>query len=716
MPTAEIRRDRWGIPHVLAQDADALAFGQGAVTAQDRAWQLEVARRRSEGTLAAAIGADGTDWDVLARRIGVDALARRSYAGLSPATQRWVAAYVEGVNHARGTGLATAPELDALGVAFGPWQPWTPLGVLAVQHALFGAYPSKLWRRHVAATLGDEAVALLGRETPQTSGSNAWAVTGALTTTGGALVAGDPHRVIEAPGVYQQVHLVCTAPDDAFDVVGLAFPGVPGIQHFGHTGPAAWALTNAMADDQDLYVEHLRRDGDRVLVRDGDAWVEAPSHRERVEVRDGAHVEVEVVVTPRGPLVLGGPDDDGPDGRGAGLALRTPTRVLGDLGVEALPLLLRARTAADVEAAWSHWVEPVNSVLVADGAGSVRRIVAGRVPARAAENRTGPVPGDDPAAAWTGWEPLPTVDVAALGGFVSCANDRRPGDTEHLGSDFAPPHRARRITALLTRLLDGAGAGAGDTGGRVGPDDCARIHVDTRLGSFDVLRDLVSATAPASDAAAAVRERLLAFDGRMDAGSADAALLSAWRTALVRRLAADPALAPLHAPHGRPALYASWLDVPTKVGLALETLVLRGADLGLDVQAASAAALDDAAAVGGHRVWGDVHVLVPVHALRPGHPAAPVVPPAAVAGDIDCVLAASSVPGVSEACSRGPVARYVWDLADRSASRWVVPLGASGRWDSPHALDQLPVYAAGDLVTVVDDLGQTRSERVVTTG
>ena len=402
-------------------------------------------------------------------------------------------------------------------------------------------------------------------------------------------------------------------------------------------------------------------------------------------MRGGEDVEVEVIGTPRGPFVLGGPGRR-PGRCRVGLALRTPTRVLGDLGIEALPLLLRARTAADVEAAWSHWVEPVNSVLVADDAGAVRRIVAGRVPARAQANRTGPVPGDDPATAWNGWEPLPAVDVAGLGGFVACANDRRPGDTEHLGSDFAPPHRARRISALVADLLD-APAGPG----RFGPDDCARIQVDARLGSFDVLRGLLAGTSPATGAARAVRERLLAWDGAMDAGSTDAALLSAWRTALVRRLAAEPALAPLHRPHGRPALYASWLDVTTKVGLALETLVLRGGDLGVDVPAAAAGALDDAAAAGTRRVWGDVHVLVPVHALPPGHPAAPVVPPAPLAGDIDCVLAASSVPGVSEACSRGPVARYVWDLADRAASRWVVPLGASGRWDSPHALDQLPL-------------------------
>jgi len=161
-PEVEIRRDAWGIPHVRAADADDLAFGQGVATAQDRAWQLEVGRRRSEGTVAELLGPAGVDWDVLSRRTGIDPLARSAFEGLDADTARWVRAYVRGVNHAHAAGLARAPELDALGVQPRPWHPWTPLGVLAVQHALFGAFPPKLWRRHVAATLGDTAVALLG--------------------------------------------------------------------------------------------------------------------------------------------------------------------------------------------------------------------------------------------------------------------------------------------------------------------------------------------------------------------------------------------------------------------------------------------------------------------------------------------------------------------------------------------------------------------------
>jgi penicillin amidase len=66
-----------------------------------------------------------------------------------------------------------------------------------------------------------------------------------------------------------------------------------------------------------------------------------------------------------------------------------------------------------------------------------------------------------------------------------------------------------------------------------------------------------------------------------------------------------------------------------------------------------------------------------------------------LAGETDCVLATSSVPGVSDACWRGPVARYVWDLTNRADSRWIVPFGASGRPADPHFDDQLPLWADG---------------------
>src|SRR2546428_13104217 len=50
----EVRRDRWGVPHIYAKTQQDLFFAQGFVAAQDRLWQMEMWRRTGEGRLAQA--------------------------------------------------------------------------------------------------------------------------------------------------------------------------------------------------------------------------------------------------------------------------------------------------------------------------------------------------------------------------------------------------------------------------------------------------------------------------------------------------------------------------------------------------------------------------------------------------------------------------------------------------------------------------------------
>ncbi|MFD5912646.1 penicillin acylase family protein [Streptomyces massasporeus] len=738
----EIYRDAWGIPHLRAGSAAELAHAQGLVTARDRAWQLEVERHRAQGTSASFLGGSALAWDRFARRAGVDDTARRCFADLErrdPGTARWVRAYVDGVNE--GLAGSTAPEFARTGLAPGRWEPWTPLGVWLATHILFAGFPAKLWREQVAAHLDADAIGLFATDGPGTSGSNGWLVGGERTVTGQAVIAGDPHRWIEDPGVYQQIHLSCPE----FDVVGLAVPGVPGIAHFGHTGSVAWAITNAMADYQDLYRERLRRTGAGVeaLGPDG-VWRRASRHTETIEVAGEEPVEVEVIETDRGPVIIGGPEgidgnpvdlaydgdpvdpaydgnpvDPGYDGDPADLAsagspagplaapadpaapatplpppvaisLRYPPRVTGDLGFGALLPLLRARRVADVDRAFDRWAEPVNVVQAADTEGGVLHRVAGRVPRRAEANSLRVVPAWEPGHEWHGWHVPPRAGLTD--GVAVMANQRGPA--EPLGVEFAPPHRADRIAALLAGKERWSAA------------DMPALHTDTHLASASALLDQLDALDDLTPEAAALRDRLRGWDRRMDAGSADAALYAAVRGAVVRRLAAHPAFAALTTPPAYPEVFQPWLALVPRVGFALEHL-LRAEDLyGIDRPAAVRAAVEDVALRPPAGVWGDTHRLAPWRALEPEQP----YDEPGLSGDHDCVLCTSGVPGLTDRAARGPAARYVWDLARREDSRWVVPLGASGVPGSPHHRDQLPLWLAGDLVPVVTDWARLKKE------
>ncbi|WP_460067479.1 penicillin acylase family protein [Streptomyces sp. YKOK-I1] len=749
--TTEIHRDAWGVPHLRAADARALARTQGLVTARDRAWQLEVERHRAQGTSAAFLGPEAVAWDVLVRRARLADTARRCFDRLEhqdPETAAWVRAYVDGVNEGlhetsgSTPGAHAAPEFTRVGLAPGRWEPWTPLAVWLSVHLLFAGFPAKLWREEAVRHLGPDAVGLFATDGPGTSGSNGWLVSGARTVTGQAVIAGDPHRFIEDPGVYQQIRLAC----DEFDVVGLAVPGVPGIAHFGHTGPVAWAITNAMADYQDLYRERLRRTGAGVeaLGPDG-VWRRAARHTETVAVAGEEPVEVEVIETDRGPVIAGGPEglesgvtnspaetfpgfDRDPDTPTPdvplALALRYPPRVTEDLGFSALLPLLRARRVADVDAALDLWAEPVNVVQAADTEGGLLHRVAGRVPVRAAANGIRLVPAWEPGHEWTGWHETPRAGLTD--GVAVMANQRGPAAP--LGVEFAPPHRADRIRALLEGKdgrdqrgerdgkdgkdgkdgMDGQDQ-RGERDGKDGKDtwtasDMAALHTDTHLGSAGPLLDQLAALDGLTGPAAELRARLLRWNRRMDADSEDAARYAALRGAVVRRLAAHPAFAALTAPPAYPEVLLPWLALLPRVGFALEHL-LRAEELyGVDRPRLVREAVEEIAVQPPAR-WGDTHRLAPWRALPDPSYEAP-----ALSGDHDCVLCTTAVPGWTDLAARGPAARYVWDLARREDSLWVVPLGACGHPDSRHHHDQLPLWLRGELAPVVTDWAQLTKE------
>ncbi|XVU23868.1 penicillin acylase family protein [Actinoplanes sp. CA-054009] len=591
----KVFRDAYGIPHLRAGSVDELAFLQGRVAVADRGRQLDVERRRAEGLLAELVGVEGLPWDRFARKARIADTAEKAYGKLDDRTKGWLRAYGEGV---RGQGLT--------------WNDWTPLGVFLARHILFASFTAKMFNAHVARTLGEDKVSWFDAEGPGETGSNAWAAAGEI--------AGDPHRAIELPGGYQQVRLSC--PD--FDVFGLTFPGVPGVQHFGQAESVAWAVTNAQADYQDLYVEEIR--GDR--ARGPEGWEPIARHVETIPVKGGGDVEVEVVETARGPVI----DQN--------LSLRTPTRVDLELGFGSLLPLLHARTVDDVADALGCWVEPVNSILTADTSGRILQLTVGRVPPRDDRNRHLPVPAWEKAYTWKpGYVPMTRLEKRS----AVNANDRRP-DTEAYGVSFASKKRAERIRELL---------------------DAGTPH------------------------------ELIHMDTSMPADSVEAGRRAAFRDRVARRLFEHPALAGLGEPTGFDPIFD--VDPRAKVGLMQDSLLAALETKPEDL-------VDPATITSGR--WGERHLLNPVR--LPGLDVD--LPRVELSGERDTVLCTSSAPGVTDLCRKGPVARYIWNVKDRSRSRWVVPFGAAGDPDSPHFRDQLPLWTRGDLIPLVPDWAELTEE------
>ncbi|MDP3062291.1 MAG: penicillin acylase family protein, partial [Chloroflexota bacterium] len=427
----EVYRDGYGIPHVRAQGLHDAFFAQGFVTAQDRLWHMEYDRRRACGRWAEFAGAEAVEQDVLARRVRLAATSRADYRAASPEAKAMLDAYAAGVNAFLRSTKRLPIEYRIVGAEPEPWLPWHSLAVFKVRHALMGVFEMKLWRAMLLRRLGPERAAALfpGYEEGQLlilppgatfrgpeaapvedfahmadalrglgageGGSNNWVLSGSRTASGKPLVAGDPHRSLDTPNVYYQNHVAC--PD--FDVAGMSFPGVPGFPHFGHNQNVAWAVTHAMADYQDLFIERFKQGAPHLYLFRG-RWHRAKVYHEVVKARGLPDVPFDVTVTHHGPVIAGEPS------QGYGIAFRYTATSEPCTFAEALLPQLRATSADELEEAMRPWVDPCNNFVFADTSGNIGYRTRGKVPVRSMANAWLPVPGWTGEHEWQGYIPF----------------------------------------------------------------------------------------------------------------------------------------------------------------------------------------------------------------------------------------------------------------------------------------------------------------------
>jgi len=92
----EIRVDRWGVPHVYAQNTYDAFFAQGFNAARDRLWQIDLWRKRGLGELAAAFGPAYLEHDQAARLFLFRGDLRTEWIAYASDTKRIVESFVSG--------------------------------------------------------------------------------------------------------------------------------------------------------------------------------------------------------------------------------------------------------------------------------------------------------------------------------------------------------------------------------------------------------------------------------------------------------------------------------------------------------------------------------------------------------------------------------------------------------------------------------------------
>lgn len=441
-------RDVAGYPSIHARDELDGVYARAFLHAVDRQGQALIARRIAQGRAMELLGDEPFTraLDSSSRALGLAADLGSQVAQMRPENRRWLQTYCDGFN----AGLAaTRPPVTllALGLRREPWRvrdivlmyrlvAWFGMtssahaGRLLVTRLLADGVP--LERLQVLLGPGADgldAESLRGLRMPLGAGipgaplhgSNAFAVGGARTPSGSALLVGEFHGEIGTwpPAAY------------AFHVehehgpphTGVSIPGLPFVSA-GRSDRVAWSYTTGHADHLEVTVERL----DRGRRLDTNGWEPLRIREERV--RAGRRTEVWRYGDFEGGTVLE------PDGDGLRVALRWRGLSTSGQDFDAFHDGLHARTAGELAATHAAVTTIGTCGVFADADGTVVGVHSGRVRATRA--------GWGPRA---GWEPDPGDAPRPWmhGDQVVSANQAFPGWTAFP----EPPYRARRLTERL---------------------------------------------------------------------------------------------------------------------------------------------------------------------------------------------------------------------------------------------------------------------------
>ena len=665
------------VPFIEAETDHDLAVALGIVHAHLRLGQLELMRRISQGRISELIGSCAFAVDHLLYTLDFGRAVPGILAGMPAATRSWLDAFVRGLNHCLTHVRPLPMEFDIFGMR--P-QPWTPVDVLTLGRFVSAdvnwilafqllkfrgdADWPLLWRELVSVdslACGTSADPALPLGVGLRSGSNSFVVAPSRTTSGAALLAGDPHLAITLPNAW----LLAAIRSPSLHAAGLMIPGLPFIA-LGRNPWIAWGGTSLHAASSDL-----------VLCPEDTPFTE---RQVEVPVRWGRRRRLRLRNSRWGPVITDAPL----------LASRNDTLALRWIGhrpsdeITAMLAVNRARDWHAFTSALEGFAVPGQNMTYADVAGRIGRVTAVHLPRRQADalDEMTSCPG-----AQESWEAIVTsADLPFVTdpkeGFITSANERPQDGAIPIGRHFSPPDRKHRLDRLLSSTP------------HVSAEIAARIQQDVHSASMlNQCRQALEWLEVPAMRRLRPRERrlvddLAAWDGCYQTTSRGALVFEVLCGHLARAIVPPRRMAAYRAAWGtRRLIWDRIISADPRQRQRLARCALHNA----------------ARSIGPNETWGSRH------RLRLGYPLAlaPVVGrfwrylDLPIAGSSDTLMkTAHALTARRHATRYGSVARQVCDLSDLDRNRFVLLGGQDGWPGSTTFLDQVPVWLRGEYITL----------------
>lgn len=507
-----IRRDTFGVPHILADSEEAAAFALGYAQAEDHAVALGQRFLRARGEGARVFGREAMESDFAMRRFDNLGEATRQLARVGAPFRRVMAAFASGINQYVDQHRAELPEwmprIDAADVLA-----QTRAG--AAQSAVSASLLEDLKKKYEPAA----ASPTVSEAVEEGDGSNAFALAGSRTASGHPMLLGNPH--LRWSSLYWEAHI--TVPG-RINFYGSTLVGFPTLRA-GFNDRLGYVQTNNDPDLDDVYALSVDPKDERRYLFNG---------------RSRALERREVTVQVR--------QDDG--------SLRTESREFwwSHLGTviyrhaskvfvvksesldawryfEGFQDLMRVRSLAEFQKTLARNLIPTSNFTYADAAGNIAYQWNARLPRRVEDGTSYEldVPGE-PKYLWRGLHALADLPrlVNPSGGYVQNANNSPwyTSLTNPLDPAKFPSYVERRPLALrpqmaLQMMRDHAKE-------KVSVDDVRAMKFNTHVLLADrVLPDLIAAGREAAHASEDLRrglDVLQQWDRRVSAESAGAVL------------------------------------------------------------------------------------------------------------------------------------------------------------------------------------------------